>query len=172
MENPRRVQCGQPECKRQYVNETQRNFQRKHRAETGKRYSSRYRERELEYYKLRRETLPHWRKRYPEVAALSDARRRALIEQAVKGEPFAPKDVYERDQWTCGLCRQPVDPGLAWPHPMSASVDHIVPLSRGGEHSMGNVQCAHLSCNARKCDQMIEEINEVESIISAMVDTD
>lgn len=53
--------------------------------------------------------------------------------------------------------------------PMSASVDHIVPLSRGGEHSMANVQCAHLSCNSSKGDQTIEEISEVEAIITAIV---
>lgn len=55
---------------------------------------------------------------------------------------------------------------------MSASVDHIVPLSRGGEHSMNNVQCAHLSCNCSKSDQTIEEISEVEAIISAIVDVE
>ncbi|MGW7657827.1 HNH endonuclease [Streptomyces asiaticus] len=94
-----------------------------------------------------------------------------LIEQAVKGEPFAPKDVHERDEWACGLCRRPVDPGLAWPHPMSASVDHILPLSQGGSHTLANVQCAHLSCNSRKRDQTIEEIDEVEAVIAAISGT-
>lgn len=91
---------------------------------------------------------------YPEVAALADARRRMLKQQADQGERFAPDDVYERDGWTCGLCRQPVDPELPWPHPMSASVDHILPLSQGGSHTLANVQCAHLSCNSRKADRV------------------
>lgn len=30
------------------------------------------------------------------------------------------------------------------------SVDHIVPLARGGSHSADNVQSAHLLCNLRK----------------------
>lgn len=40
--NPRRVQCGAPECKRQYTNERQRDFQAKHRAATGRSYSRQY----------------------------------------------------------------------------------------------------------------------------------
>lgn len=42
MTNPRRVQCGAPECKRQYTNERQREFQSKHRAATGRSYSRQY----------------------------------------------------------------------------------------------------------------------------------
>lgn len=42
MTNPRRVQCGAPECKRQYTNERQREFQAKHRAATGRSYSRQY----------------------------------------------------------------------------------------------------------------------------------
>ncbi|MEU1497264.1 HNH endonuclease signature motif containing protein [Streptomyces sp. NPDC005732] len=40
--NPRRVQCGAPECARQYRNERQREFQQKHKAEHGAHYSRRY----------------------------------------------------------------------------------------------------------------------------------
>lgn len=42
MTNPRRVQCGAPECKRRYTNERQREFQSKHRAATGRSYSRQY----------------------------------------------------------------------------------------------------------------------------------
>lgn len=34
--------------------------------------------------------------------------------------------------------------------PKRAAVDHIVPLSLGGAHSLENVQLAHLFCNMRK----------------------
>ena len=33
--------------------------------------------------------------------------------------------------------------------------DHIVPLSKGGDHSPGNVVPACLSCNSRKCDRSL-----------------
>ena len=58
--------------------------------------------------------------------------------------------VYERDGWVCQLCGEPVDPDLKGPDPMCASIDHVVPLSHGGDHSMGNVQLTHLGCNSAK----------------------
>lgn len=154
MTNPRRKQCGAPDCKKAFNADRMRGFMRAYRAGAGEGYGRRYAEQQREYHRLRRERLGHWRKLYPEAAALTDARRRALKAQADQGERFAPKDVYDRDDWTCGLCRLPVDGGLPWPHPMSASVDHILPLSQGGSHMLANVQCAHLSCNSRKRDRI------------------
>jgi 5-methylcytosine-specific restriction endonuclease McrA len=58
--------------------------------------------------------------------------------------------VFERDGWLCQLCHTPVDPELKWPAPLSASIDHVVPLSKGGDHLYTNVQLAHLRCNASK----------------------
>lgn len=56
----------------------------------------------------------------------------------------------------CGICRQSIDRSLAWPDPASASIDHIVPLSKGGAHVQENVQWAHLLCNLRKGDRPSE----------------
>lgn len=78
------------------------------------------------------------------------ARRRALKAGAAAGAPFTSAEVFERDGWLCGLCSQPVDSAVEYPDPASASLDHVVPLSRGGEHSLENVQLAHLSCNVSK----------------------
>ena len=36
------------------------------------------------------------------------------------------------------------------------SIDHIIPLSKGGMHSWGNVQLAHRKCNSYKCDKIIK----------------
>lgn len=58
--------------------------------------------------------------------------------------------VFERDCWLCQLCEVPVDRSLVWPDPLSASLDHIVPMSRGGGHIYRNVQLAHLGCNLAK----------------------
>lgn len=65
-------------------------------------------------------------------------------------EDLRPIDIYERDIWLCGLCVTPVDPDSAWPDPMSPSLDHILPLSKGGTHTYENVQLAHLTCNVSK----------------------
>lgn len=65
-------------------------------------------------------------------------------------EPFTSQSIFERDAWVCGLCSELVDSALKWPHPMSASLDHVVPMSRGGDHVPENTQCAHLRCNLVK----------------------
>lgn len=68
-------------------------------------------------------------------------------------EPVDRLEVFQRDGWTCYLCDTELDPAS---HPfdlLSATVDHVIPLSRGGEHSMANVRCACLGCNSRKQDR-------------------
>lgn len=34
-----------------------------------------------------------------------------------------------------------------------STLDHVIPLARGGEHSYSNVRCAHYWCNAIKTDR-------------------
>jgi len=79
---------------------------------------------------------------------------RNLIRKAkiagVDSEPVDALVVYERDRWTCQLCGEHIDSTLRYPDRMSASVDHIIPLSHGGPHNYANVQAAHLTCNASK----------------------
>ncbi len=51
----------------------------------------------------------------------------------------------------CAICGEYVDKTLKSPHPMSASIDHIIPISAGGHPSnMDNLQLAHRKCNRMK----------------------
>lgn len=77
-------------------------------------------------------------------------KRRRARERGARVEDFTSTEVYERDNWICGICSEPIPRDVVWPDLRSPSVDHVVPLSRGGEHSMRNVQASHLSCNSRK----------------------
>lgn len=77
-------------------------------------------------------------------------RRRALKKAAGTGDPVRMADIAERDGYRCGICSAPVDMDLAWPHPQSKSLDHVVPLTKGGSHDPANVQLAHLVCNTVK----------------------
>ena len=61
----------------------------------------------------------------------------------VSYEPINRFDVFERDAWICGICGDPVSRS-------DASIDHVIPLSKGGPHSFENVQCAHVLCNSKK----------------------
>ena len=73
--------------------------------------------------------------------------------------PYKRLDIYERDQWICGICGKFVDIALKHPHPMSASIDHIIPLAKGGGDAPDNVQLAHLICNSRKRDLIMPLAN-------------
>ncbi len=76
------------------------------------------------------------------------AQRRIRTSDAI--ESFKRSDIYERDAWICQLCKKSVNPNLAFPNPACASLDHVVPLSRGGSHRATNVQLAHLRCNTSR----------------------
>jgi 5-methylcytosine-specific restriction endonuclease McrA len=70
-------------------------------------------------------------------------------------------------QTVCALCGKPVDFSLKWPDPMSATVDHIVPLAKGGEvDDINNMQLAHLCCNRVKGDSLPKMHRKKEIVIS------
>ena len=76
--------------------------------------------------------------------------RRHMRERDAFVEDVPRFAVFERDDFICKICGYPIDMTLAAPHRKSASIDHVVPLARGGKHEMSNVQAAHFGCNARK----------------------
>jgi 5-methylcytosine-specific restriction endonuclease McrA len=51
--------------------------------------------------------------------------------------------LYQRDEGICGICGKPVE---HW----RFEIDHVIPLSKGGEHSYANTQIAHGRCNRSK----------------------
>lgn len=76
--------------------------------------------------------------------------KRQLRFSVAKKEHFQRIDIFERDNWTCGICNEQIDRSRKRPDPLSPSIDHIIPLSRGGDHTRENVQAAHLGCNMSK----------------------
>jgi hypothetical protein len=80
-------------------------------------------------------------------------RRRANLNK-VKYENINPIKVYESHNWICGICGKKINPKLKCPHPKSASIDHIIPISKGGTHTYDNVQPAHFICNSFKGDSI------------------
>lgn len=68
-------------------------------------------------------------------------------------ERFDIEEIFNRDKWTCQLCGGEVDRFEPYPGKKSASLDHVIPLSKGGTHTPANVQLAHLICNLKKSDK-------------------
>lgn len=65
------------------------------------------------------------------------------------------------EQEYCALCGQIVDKTLKFPHPMSASVDHIIPIAKGGHPAAyDNLQLTHLVCNQVKSSKLTIENNK------------
>lgn len=88
------------------------------------------------------------RERYntdPEYQARIKAKkiRRKRAMEGTRVEPVSTLAVAERDGWRCGICGKRVT-RATW------SLDHIVPLSRGGAHVYANVTLAHRRCNSRR----------------------
>ena len=76
--------------------------------------------------------------------------RRALIRN-VTIEDFNPSEVFERDNYICQLCGIKTLPNLkSQYHSKRPELDHIIPLSKGGEHSKRNTQCLCRKCNMEK----------------------
>lgn len=67
----------------------------------------------------------------------------------------------------CALCGRPVDKTLKYPHPMSATIDHIIPIDRGGHPSdIENLQLAHFACNRAKSNKLAESVGVVIETIT------
>lgn len=57
----------------------------------------------------------------------------------------------DRDGAVYWLCCQPIDFSLASTEPMGPTIDHVVPLSRGGRRrALSNMRLAHRRCNERR----------------------
>lgn len=83
-----------------------------------------------------------------------DRHRHRARKYGVAYEPIQLIKVLERDGWKCGLCTQPISRDAQYPDPMMPSLDHIIPMSKGGSHTHANVQAAHHRCNTLKRDTM------------------
>lgn len=76
-------------------------------------------------------------------------KRDAFVEIVRRAEIFA------RDLWRCMLCGEPLAMAEQVPHPLAPTIDHVIPLARGGAHAPWNVQAAHFLCNSRKRHNML-----------------
>jgi 5-methylcytosine-specific restriction endonuclease McrA len=96
------------------------------------------------------ERTKQWRRENPEAARIhrknaSHKRRAAIRSNGVFG--VTTKDIARLLSQPCAYCGSTESP----------TVDHIIPIARGGRHSVGNLQCLCASCNFSKHDSLMVE---------------
>ena len=78
-----------------------------------------------------------------------------------KVERVDPLIVFALHRWTCQICRVATPESLRGTnHPCEPTLDHVIPLAKGGDHTYANAQCACRDCNTRKNDG-VEIFHEV-----------
>ncbi len=112
------------------------------------------REYNARYYAKNKETMNaayrRWAKENPEKRLAKENRRRA-IKAAVEVGDVDYAAIWERDGGVCHVCGERVTLG-------EHHFDHVIPLSRGGEHSMENIAVAHATCNLKKGAKLMEDL--------------
>lgn len=67
------------------------------------------------------------------------------------------KKIIFSSQTICGICGRPVNFDKKFPDPWSATIDHIIPVTKGGDPaSLENLQLAHLQCNRIKSSKLVQ----------------
>ena len=101
-------------------------------------------------------------------------RRRALQEGAHR-EEWTTTDILERDGWECQVpdCCCPdgraIDPSAEYR--WRGTVDHVIPLSRGGDDVPANLRAAHQTCNSAKRAWLDHEIEAMTTHVARLPDS-
>lgn len=90
-----------------------------------------------------------WRKANPEKWALRNRENSRRRQTGTTHSRVSYAAVLERDGMVCHICGREIA-SLADLH-----FDHVIPLSKGGEHAAHNIKPAHALCNLRKSDKII-----------------
>lgn len=73
--------------------------------------------------------------------------------------------IYDRDAGVCQICFKRVHMKRKWPHSMSPSIDHIVPVCDGGTSEPTNLQLAHFRCNSLRRHTPLIEARQANGLL-------
>lgn len=78
---------------------------------------------------------------------IAAARRRAGVQRAVSSNTVTSKDIQRIKSSACVACGSTEN----------IEIDHVIPISRGGLHSVGNLQPLCMRCNRSKLNKFFAE---------------
>lgn len=78
--------------------------------------------------------------------ALGILRRREVL----RGSTLGLDQILKRDGKRCWICKMKTLIGMQGLHPLAATLDHVIPVSKGGLHVAENLRIAHRCCNIVK----------------------
>lgn len=85
-----------------------------------------------------------------------DQRDPVLGWESALSHRWALRALLRKHECLCALCGEAVELRAG---PLEATIDHVVPLSRGGADTIANMQLAHRRCNRAKGDSVEETID-------------
>jgi 5-methylcytosine-specific restriction endonuclease McrA len=112
-----------------------------------------------EYWEDKRDIKREYDKEYRqtengrEIAYKSDMKRR-LTGHGGKFKPHKRKELLDRDNWICKCCGIKVHDEKRNDE-RKAHIDHIIPISKGGNSSPENLQVLCRTCNLTKSDKIV-----------------
>jgi len=78
-------------------------------------------------------------------------KRRAIY---AEGDDIDPLVLFEKYEWVCNICHDIIERHRRMPDVMAATIEHVIPLCKGGTHTWDNVRPAHALCNFQKADEL------------------
>ncbi len=94
--------------------------------------------------------------RHPEIGRMKQQRRRVRERNAKPCDKVSAnllcQLISSASRLKCGICGKNMPKN-------DRSIDHIVPLAKGGSGEIWNLRIVHIVCNARKQAQMPDELN-------------
>ena len=93
--------------------------------------------------------------------------REKRIPKAQRVDKISLKRLYKRDKGICYLCggvcdwnsRNVSKNGNVYPGDEYPTIEHVIPISKGGLDAWDNVALAHWKCNLKKADGIIKKIS-------------
>jgi 5-methylcytosine-specific restriction endonuclease McrA len=91
-----------------------------------------------------REVCKRWRAKNPEASRRLARERHARLKGAPNIEKIDRAYVFAREGGRCHICGKKIQNDI--------TLDHLVPLSKGGDHTHANLRIAHRACNSSRGD--------------------